>query len=86
MLKQDEMDMFYSMGAIPLFGDISRIINVLHYSDPKKRADLKEKLLGRATTLSDAADKKYYGMPHAFLLFVVFLKRLICHFLKRIGF
>lgn len=45
-------------GAIPLFGDISRIINVLHYSDPKKRADLKEKLLGRATTLSDAADKK----------------------------
>ena len=44
-------------GSIPLFGDISRIIEVLSFSDENKRQDAKERLLQRATTLKESLGK-----------------------------
>lgn len=40
-------------GAIPLYGDISRIVTVLNYPDEGERAKAKSRLLGRATTISE---------------------------------
>lgn len=41
-------------GSIPLFGDISRIIEVLSFSDELRKQDAKERLLQRATTLKES--------------------------------
>ena len=40
-------------GAIPLFGDITRIMDVLVFPDEQQRNKIKENLLQRAATLSD---------------------------------
>lgn len=39
-------------GTLPLFGDISRIVSVLVYSDDKARNSARERLVERATTIS----------------------------------
>jgi len=45
-------------GAIPLHGDITRIIDVLNYPNPDRRENAKSKLSERAITLSDAVGRR----------------------------
>ena len=45
-------------GAIPLFGDITRIISCLTFSSEQDRIKAKNRLMNRATTLTDAGDRK----------------------------
>lgn len=42
-------------GAIPLFGDISRIVTVLKINDPGEIISAKNNILSRATTIQEAA-------------------------------
>ncbi len=44
-------------GSIPLFGDISRIIEVLNFSDELNKQEAKERLLQRATTIKGSLGK-----------------------------
>ena len=44
-------------GSIPLFGDITRIIEVLNFSDETSRQDAKNRLLQRATTIKNSLGK-----------------------------
>lgn len=44
-------------GAIPLFGDISRIVSALIYQNRKDKLEAKNKLLARATTIQDITAK-----------------------------
>jgi lipoate-protein ligase A len=44
-------------GSIPLFGDISRIIEVLSFSDEVKKQEAQNRLLKRATTLKESLGK-----------------------------
>ena len=45
-------------GAIPLFGDISRIISVLNYKNNKDKLYAKNRLLARATTIQEIKGSK----------------------------
>ena len=44
-------------GAIPLFGDISRIIEVLSFSDDVSKQNAKSRLIQRATTIKEVLGK-----------------------------
>ena len=44
-------------GAVPLFGDITRIIDVLSFSDDITKQNAKNRLIDRATTISDSLCK-----------------------------
>ncbi len=44
-------------GAIPLTGDISRIVKVLTYSDEDSRKEAAQRVLLRATTIEDQTGK-----------------------------
>ncbi len=44
-------------GSIPLFGDITRIVEVLKFSDEGRKQDAKKRLLLRATTLKESLGK-----------------------------
>ncbi len=39
-------------GSLPLMGDLGRITDALRYADEEKRADARQRLLGRAATLA----------------------------------
>ena len=45
-------------GAIPLFGDVSRIISTLNFKNNKEKLKAKNSLLARATTLQAAMGHK----------------------------
>ncbi len=45
-------------GAIPIFGDITRIIEVLNFSDSESKIKVKNRLLMRATTINDSLGKE----------------------------
>ncbi len=56
-------------GAIPLFGDITRITEVLQYSNEKERAVSRTLLLNHATTLEEQAGQKitWKKLAHALI-------------------
>ncbi|NMC30781.1 MAG: lipoate--protein ligase family protein [Pelolinea sp.] len=56
-------------GAVPLFGDITRITEVLQYPDEKERAASRSLLLAHATTLQEQAGQKitWKELAQAFL-------------------
>jgi lipoate-protein ligase A len=44
-------------GAIPLFGDITRIIDVLNFPDSSSKINAKDRLINRATTIQDSLNR-----------------------------
>jgi lipoate-protein ligase A len=67
-------------GSIPLFGDISRIIEVLNFSDELKKQDAKERLHQRATTLKDSLGKDISWFEFAAAISEGFCQKLGIHF------
>jgi len=61
-------------GAIPLFGDLSRIVSVLFYESEEKRENVRKKLLSRATTLMEILGHRIPWQQFAQVLIQAFEK------------
>ncbi len=54
-------------GSIPLFGDISRIVEVLKYSDEMRREEAKYRVLSRAATIESVSGNQFSFLEAALL-------------------
>jgi len=69
-------------GAIPLFGDISRIISTLNFNNDEEKLKAKTSLLTRATTLQDIIGKMISWKEMADAILRAFEETLNIHFIN----